>query len=86
LSIDQYRAGWNLSREHPTTAPSYPERRSGLAKQLGLGLGRRSSREEPEPVVIADSTATAISAARKAPVGDDLGLFREAVIITASWF
>jgi predicted transcriptional regulator len=49
-SIDQYRARWNLSREHPITAPSYSERRSGLAKELGLGRGRRASREEPEPV------------------------------------
>jgi predicted transcriptional regulator len=50
LSVDQYRARWNLSREHPITAPNYSERRSGLAKQLGLGRGRRASREEPEPV------------------------------------
>ena len=50
LSIDQYRVRWNLSREHPLTAPSYSERRSGLAKQFGLGRGRRASREEPEPV------------------------------------
>jgi predicted transcriptional regulator len=49
LSIDQYRARWNLPRDHPLTAPSYSERRSGLAKQLGLGRGRRASREEPEP-------------------------------------
>jgi predicted transcriptional regulator len=50
LSVDQYRARWNLSREHPMTAPGYSERRSGLAKQIGLGRSRRASREEPEPV------------------------------------
>jgi predicted transcriptional regulator len=50
LSVDQYRARWNLPREHPMTAPSYSERRSGLAKQIGLGRGRGASREEPEPV------------------------------------
>jgi predicted transcriptional regulator len=50
LSIDQYRARWNLPREHPMTAPGYSEQRSSLAKQIGLGLGRRASREEPEPV------------------------------------
>ena len=50
LSVDQYRARWNLSREHPLTAPSYSERRSGLAKELGLGRGRQASRESPEPV------------------------------------
>jgi predicted transcriptional regulator len=52
LSVEQYRARWNLPYEHPMTAPSYSERRSGLAKQIGLGRGRgrRASREEPEPV------------------------------------
>ena len=52
LSVEQYRVRWNLPREHPMTAPSYSERRSGLAKQIGLGRrrGRRASREEPEPV------------------------------------
>jgi predicted transcriptional regulator len=52
LTVEQYRARWNLSREHPMTAPSYSERRSGLAKQIGLGRGRgrRASREEPESV------------------------------------
>jgi predicted transcriptional regulator len=54
LTIEQYRARWNLPREHPVTAPGYSERRSGLAKQSGLGRGRgrgrgrRPSREEPE--------------------------------------
>jgi hypothetical protein len=32
------------------TAPTYSERLSGLAKQIGLGRGRRASREGPEPV------------------------------------
>ena len=54
LTVEQYRARWNLPREHPMTAPGYSERRSGLAKQIGLGRGRgrgrRASREEPEPV------------------------------------
>jgi predicted transcriptional regulator len=49
LRVDQYRARWNLPREHPMT-PGYSERRSGLAKKIGLGRGRGVSREEPEPV------------------------------------
>jgi predicted transcriptional regulator len=48
LTVEQYRARWNLSREHPMVARGYSERRSALAKQLGLGRGRRPSREEPE--------------------------------------
>ena len=39
LSVDQYRARWNLPREHPMTAPGYSEQRSSLAKQIGLGRG-----------------------------------------------
>jgi predicted transcriptional regulator len=50
LDVAQYRARWNLPREHLMTAPAYSERRSGLAKQIGLGRGRRSSRVEPEAV------------------------------------
>jgi predicted transcriptional regulator len=50
LSVDAYRAHWNLSREHPMTAPDYSERRSGLAKQLGLARGRRASSPGPESV------------------------------------
>ena len=50
LTVEQYRARWNLPREHRMTAPSYSERRSTLAKQLGLGRGRRPSTEGPEPV------------------------------------
>jgi predicted transcriptional regulator len=50
LTVEQYRARWKLTRDHPLTAPGYSERRSGLAKQAGLGLSRRRSREEPEPV------------------------------------
>jgi len=47
MSVDEYRARWNLPRDHPMTAPGYSERRSGLAKELGLGRGRGARREEP---------------------------------------
>ena len=52
LSVDQYRAHWNLSRDHLITAPGYSERRSGLAKQIGLGRSRSGEVAEavvPEP-------------------------------------
>ena len=50
LTVEQYRAQWKLPREHLMTAPGYSERRSGLAKQIGLGRGRRPSSQAPEPV------------------------------------
>src|SRR6266446_7673801 len=51
LSPDQYRARWNLRSEHPLIAPEYSQRRSAIAKQLGLGRGRQAAEatESPEP-------------------------------------
>jgi predicted transcriptional regulator len=37
LSRDEYLKRWGLRHEHPLTAPAYSERRSILAKELGLG-------------------------------------------------
>jgi predicted transcriptional regulator len=43
LGVDEYRARWSLPRDHALVAPAYRERRSELAKQIGLGRGRRTS-------------------------------------------
>jgi predicted transcriptional regulator len=40
LTVDQYRARWNLPLDHALVAPAYSERRSGLAKEFGLGRTR----------------------------------------------
>jgi predicted transcriptional regulator len=45
LTVEAYRARWNLSRDHTLVAPAYSERRSGLAKQFGLGRTREASAE-----------------------------------------
>ena len=37
MTPDQYRERWGLPREYPMVAPSYAERRSDLAKEIGLG-------------------------------------------------
>jgi predicted transcriptional regulator len=51
LSPDEYRARWKLRAEHPLTAPEYSERRSAMAKQVGLGRSRPpvAATESPEP-------------------------------------
>ena len=41
LSVEEYRARWNLPTDHAMTAPAYSERRSTMARQLGLGRTRR---------------------------------------------
>ena len=47
LEVSAYRARWKLPTDHPTTAPAYSERRSTMAKQLGLG--RKPGSVEPSP-------------------------------------
>jgi predicted transcriptional regulator len=48
LSRDQYLKRWGLQNDHPLTAPAYSERRSMLAKELGLG---RKAKAPAAPVV-----------------------------------
>jgi predicted transcriptional regulator len=45
LTVDAYRARWNLPHDHAMVAPAYSARRSGLAKELGLGRHGRASAE-----------------------------------------
>lgn len=45
LSPDEYFRRWGLKSDHPLTAPSYSERRSAMAKELGFG--RKASIKTP---------------------------------------
>jgi len=65
LGVGEYRARWNLPREHPMVAPGYSERRSSLAKEIGLGRGRRTSRQEPEAVGSEEPAAAAEQVSRR---------------------
>jgi MucR family transcriptional regulator, transcriptional regulator of exopolysaccharide biosynthesis len=49
LGRDEYLQRWGLRSEHPLTAPAYSERRSALAKSLGLG---RKSTAQATPAVL----------------------------------
>ena len=44
LTPGEYREKWGLDKTYPMVAPNYAERRSELAKQIGLGTRRTSSR------------------------------------------
>ena len=44
MTPEQYRAKWGLDSSYPMVAPKYAERRSELAKQIGLGTHRTSAR------------------------------------------
>lgn len=40
LTPEQYRERWGLPADYPMTAPNYAEKRSSLAKSIGLGQKR----------------------------------------------
>ncbi|HVZ07255.1 MucR family transcriptional regulator [Rhodopila sp.] len=40
MTPEQYRAKWGLDPSYPMVAPNYAEKRSSLAKQIGLGTRR----------------------------------------------
>lgn len=48
LTPEQYRAKWSLPPDYPMVAPAYAERRSELARSLGLG---RKPGESPKPTL-----------------------------------
>ncbi len=66
LNRDEYLKRWGLRSDHPLTAPAYSERRSTLAKALGLGRKPKAAvlpavtpTAAPTPVdVVKDSQAT----------------------------
>ena len=50
MTPDQYRERWGLPADYPMVAPNYAERRSALARQIGLGRkdgGRPAANDEP---------------------------------------
>ena len=47
LTPDAYRERWGLPSNYPMVAPSYAERRSALAKSIGLGRKPKADNEPP---------------------------------------
>ena len=37
LTVEQYKARWNLAADYPVVAPAYAEKRRDLAVKIGLG-------------------------------------------------
>ncbi|MEM1086366.1 MAG: MucR family transcriptional regulator [Pseudomonadota bacterium] len=42
MTPDEYREKWGLPFDYPMVAPSYAKKRSALAKEMGLGRGKKS--------------------------------------------
>jgi predicted transcriptional regulator len=56
LSAAQYRVRWKLPSDYSTTAADYSERRSQLAKSLGLGRGRAQSAKRSATARVPETT------------------------------
>jgi predicted transcriptional regulator len=48
MTPEQYRQKWGLPNDYPMTSPNYAERRSVLAKQIGLGTKRGIATVAPQ--------------------------------------
>jgi len=46
MTPDQYRERWGLGPDYPMVAPNYAKQRSKLAKQIGLGTARRTTKQK----------------------------------------
>lgn len=42
MTPDEYRERWGLPADYPMVAPAYAEQRRKLAKEIGLGRGKKS--------------------------------------------
>jgi predicted transcriptional regulator len=72
LTLDEYRRRWGLKNNHPLTAPMYSERRSAMAKKLGLG--RKAAMPiaiEPETRSISVAKSKTRRATRPSDVASD---------------
>ena len=49
MTPDEYRKRWGLKDDYPMVAPAYAEKRSALAKKIGLGR-KPAPLKEPAPV------------------------------------
>jgi predicted transcriptional regulator len=61
LTPSEYRQRWGLPDDYPMVAPAYAERRSELARQIGLGRKPK----QPEPVTPAPVQPKRRAAGRK---------------------
>jgi|SRR5579875_3335243 len=49
LSVAEYKAKFGLPSDYPTTSPSYSEKRSAMAKSMGLGSKGRGAEKTKAP-------------------------------------
>jgi predicted transcriptional regulator len=67
LSRDEYLKRWRLRNDHPLTAPAYSERRSMLAKEVGLGQKPKAPAAPVVPPTAARKPADTVQEAKAMP-------------------
>ena len=67
MTPEQYRERWGLPPEYPMVAPNYAERRSALARQIGLG--RKDGGRAPDDEAAESEAAAGDDAAPAKPPG-----------------
>jgi len=67
LNGDDYRRRWGLRSDHPLTAPAYSERRSSMAKELGLGRKPNAQVAQTATPVVATAPVDADAETQTAP-------------------
>lgn len=65
LTPEDYRAKWNLPKDYPMVAPAYAQRRSELAKSMGLGQQRSKAAQAKAAANDAEKTAPAKTPAKR---------------------
>ena len=66
LTPEQYRAKWKLPASYPMVAPNYTERRSALAKKIGLGRKAAATKTVAEPSLASAKAKKPAANGRKA--------------------
>lgn len=73
LTPEEYREKWGLPRDYPMVAANYAQRRSELAKGLGLGQSRRQAAANASAGETVSAPTEAPKAKRKAPARKKVG-------------
>jgi predicted transcriptional regulator len=67
MSPQEYRAKWGLASDYPMVAPNYAEKRSALARSMGLGRRASAEAEVPASQKVPAGRAKKVPATAKAP-------------------
>ncbi|CAH2601141.1 MucR family transcriptional regulator [Rhodovastum atsumiense] len=71
MTPEQYREKWNLPHDYPMVAPNYAEKRSSLAKAIGLGRKpTQAEEEEPPPPPAPEPAKKSSGRSRKAKAAE----------------